>query len=148
MAMTREPKAKVPKWKVNVLQKLAPKLHTGTSFLFQVQYHLAKTPAKTISPKALTNSIDHRKPKMLYQFIQLPNQPPPILLYFVNWQVSSGQDLQAAAKISGAQVSFSLYLSLVSMLKQLPLLKQISDMSMSSTFLEIHWPDWSRLFPA
>ena len=109
MAMTKEPKAKVPMWKVKALQKLAPKLQTGTSFLWNVQYHLAKTPAKTISPKAVTNSIVHKKPKILYQFIQLPkNPPPPSLVYFVNWQVICGQFLQAASKVTGSQVSFIL----------------------------------------
>ena len=59
-------------------------------------YHLAKTPANTISPNAVTNSIAQKNPKRLYHIIQ---SPP--FSYFVNWQTIAVQDLQVSLKISG-----------------------------------------------
>ena len=54
MAMIRDPNAIVPKWKTVVLKRDVKRAEQGTFVLSLVQYHLANTPARTISPYAVT----------------------------------------------------------------------------------------------
>ena len=124
--MISDPNAIVPRWYTVALKiELKSGTQQASCDLSLVQYHLANTPARTISPNEVTKFIPQYNAKRLNHCIQL--WIPATFWYLLNvhkicagWLSTLQGIVQVSLNTEGSQDSPNLYTSFVIGLIQLP----------------------------